>query len=119
MVGLGPVHLHALHAFARQRVASAEVLWIAPSPKSALPGLEAACVAGDIPLAQVSQPHNAWFINKDPDNFIQIKNGSSAAAFLRLYPNGLPAICPLEITGTYYAIADTASAYLEYFIISL
>ena len=54
MVGLGPVHLHALHAFARQRVASAEVLWIAPSPKSALPGREAACVAGDTPLAQVS-----------------------------------------------------------------
>ncbi len=54
MVGLGPVHLHALHAFARQRVASAELLWIAPSPKSALPGQEAACVAGDIPLAQVS-----------------------------------------------------------------
>lgn len=54
MVGLGPVHLHALHAFARRRVASAEVVWIAPSHKSVVPGQEAACVAGEIPLARLS-----------------------------------------------------------------
>ena len=51
MVGLGPVHLYALYAFARQRVASAQVVWIAPSDKAIIPGQEAACVAGDQTLA--------------------------------------------------------------------
>ena len=54
MVGLGPVHLHALHAFARQRVASAQVVWLSASDKAVMPGQEAACVAGDVARADIS-----------------------------------------------------------------
>lgn len=54
MIGLGPVHLHVLHAFARQRVASAQVIWLSSSDKAVMPGQEAACVAGDAKLSDLA-----------------------------------------------------------------
>ncbi len=71
-----------------------------------------------IPLGQVSSPHWAFFKNVDPTNFITIFNGVSGSSFLKLYPGeGHPAA--LDETGTYYAMADSADANLQYLIASL
>lgn len=71
-----------------------------------------------IPLGQVTAPHWAFFKNMDPTNFIKIRNGASGADLLKLKP-GEPAFCPLLDSAVPYAIADTASAILEFMIISL
>lgn len=70
-----------------------------------------------IPLAEVTQPHWAWFKNLDATNFVEIRNGSGGADLIRLYPGEACAV-PLAIDATPYAIADTAACLMEYAIFS-
>lgn len=69
-----------------------------------------------IPLGGVTSPHWAFFQNLDATNFLRIRNGSTGADLLSLYPGEL-ALCPLFITAVPYAIADTASCLLKYVIL--
>lgn len=71
-----------------------------------------------IPMGSVTAPHWAWFRNADLTNFIKIRNGASGADVAKFLA-GEQSPIPLFDTGTYYAIADTASCYLEYLIFSL
>lgn len=71
-----------------------------------------------IPMGQVITPHWSFFKNLDSTNYIKIRNGASGADVLRLYP-GEAFPCPLDPTGTYYAIADTASCLMAYCVFSL
>lgn len=68
-----------------------------------------------IPLGQVTTPHWAAFVNKDPTNSIQLRNGVAGAIFGRLLA-GEPALIPLEPTSTPYALALVSACLLEFFI---
>jgi hypothetical protein len=71
-----------------------------------------------IPMGQVSAPHWSYFRNLDPTNFVTLFNGVTGAALPRLLALE-PCFVPLDPTGVYYALADTAPCALEYFIASL
>ena len=71
-----------------------------------------------IPLGSVSSPHWAYLKNLDATNYVKVRNGSSGADVIRLYP-GKCAIFPFETGAVPYAIADTASCKVEYLICQL
>lgn len=66
-----------------------------------------------IPLGQVTAPHWTWLKNLDATNFIKIRNGATGADLIKLLP-GEATVVPLYDSAVPYAIADTASAKLEY-----
>lgn len=66
----------------------------------------------------VNNPHWAYFCNKDATNFVSIRGGTGGSNFIKLLP-GEWAIVPLNPSLAYFAIADTASCYLEYFVAAL
>lgn len=66
-----------------------------------------------IPMGTVTAPHWAVFENTDDTNYVTIRNGSGGADVCRFYPGeGCPV--PLDPTGTYYAVANTAAVRLLY-----
>lgn len=68
-----------------------------------------------IPLGEVTTPHWAFFLNLDATNYLTLRNGSSGADLIRLYP-GEFCVVPLDIAAVPYALADTAACLLEYLI---
>lgn len=71
-----------------------------------------------IPLGTVTQPHWAYFLNTDPNNYLTIQNGGGGTPFLRLYA-GEGGAFPLDTACNPYGIANTAACLLEYLILSL
>jgi len=70
-----------------------------------------------IPIGGITSPHYAFFENMDPTNYITIRNGAGGADVPQLFAGDV-AFIPLLITGTFYAIANTAACIMEYMILS-
>lgn len=66
-------------------------------------------------VGSVTTPHYAMFQNQDDTNYVTIYNGVSGAVVIRLYPGEI-ALVPLDPTGAYYALANTAAVILSYLI---
>jgi NADH dehydrogenase FAD-containing subunit len=69
LLGAGAAHLHALQSFARERVAAAELTWVAPAAQWFCPPMLAGCVAGryratdcQLPLAPLAAAAGARFV---------------------------------------------------------
>jgi hypothetical protein len=71
-----------------------------------------------IPLGGVTQPHWAYFANRDGANYVTLFNGATGAVFARLYA-GEAAYVPLDPGCVPYAQANGAPCSLEYLVISL
>ena len=64
-------------------------------------------------IGQITTPHWSYWRNKDASNFVQLLNGSTPVA--RLLP-GEESPIPLDPTGTYSLIADTAPVQVEFLV---
>lgn len=70
-----------------------------------------------IPLEQVTTPGWAAFYNSDSTNYVSIQDGSGGTEFLRILP-GRYNYCTLGPAVVPYAKANTASCYLQYYILN-
>lgn len=71
-----------------------------------------------IPLGEVIEPGWAFFINRDPTNYIDLRVATGGAKFTRLYP-GRFAMLPLGPGAQVpYAIANLAACKMDYLIAS-
>lgn len=69
-----------------------------------------------IVLGEVTSPGWAFFINRDPTNFIELRVATSGAKFAKLLPGEFCLVRLGSGAQVPYAIADTGACLLEYLI---
>lgn len=91
-----------------------------PGTKQVLHTLQLATTsAAVLNLGPIATPGQLLIVNRDPTNYVTIRASSGGANLIRLAPSGPPAMIQCD-TGlaTPYLLANTASCWVEYILVS-